>query len=75
MARSENGGNNWAIRIGLAVVLVAALLISLIWTNTINEKFGLTKTQESVSLEKDDYSGTKTEEILELGGDLNVLFF
>ena len=74
MARSENGGNNWAIRIGLAVVLVAALLISLIWTNTINEKFGLTKTQESVSLEKDDYSGTKTEEILELGGDLNVHF-
>lgn len=74
MARSENGGNNWAIRIGLAAVLVAALLISLIWTNTINEKFGLTKTQESVSLEKDDYSGTKTEEILELGGDLNVHF-
>lgn len=75
MAQKENSKKIWIVRIALAAVLVAALLISLIWTDAINRKFGLVKTVEG------EYEGNSTQEVLApgvetegVGGDLNVHF-
>lgn len=69
MAQSQNSKKTWVVRIGLAVILIAALLISLIWADTINAKFGLTKSVKGA------YNGEyNTQDVLTLGGDLNVHF-
>ncbi|MDE6397836.1 MAG: MBL fold metallo-hydrolase [Clostridiales bacterium] len=70
MAKETKSGKKiWAARVVLAAVLIAALLVSLLWTDAINRKFGLIQTEEK------PYDGEYTaQEVLELGGDLNVHF-
>lgn len=68
-AQAENNKKIWLVRITVALILIAALLVSLIWTDAINRKFGLIKTEEK------PYDGEySAQEIIELGGDLNVHF-
>ena len=67
----ESNKKIWIARVVLAVVLIAALLISLLWTDAINRKLGLVKTVESA------YDGNSTDEVLspgEVGENLNVHF-
>ncbi len=66
--KSRNNKKIWIARVAAAAILIAALLISLIWTDAINRKFGLVKTVE------EKYDGLATQEVIELGGDLNVHF-
>lgn len=75
MAKSESK-KIWIVRFAVAVVLIAALLISLIWADAINEKLGLVKVKEEAyggnSLDTALSGGTATE--AEVGDDLNVHF-
>ncbi|MDE7395141.1 MAG: MBL fold metallo-hydrolase, partial [Clostridiales bacterium] len=66
----------WIIRVVVAAVLIAALALSLIWTDAINEKLGLVGVKESAyggnSLDTALAGGTATED--DVGKDLNVHF-
>lgn len=74
-AEKSNNRNSWILRIVVAVVLIAALLVSLIWADKIDRKLGLVKTEETA------YGGNSTEEALApgaqvegVGDNLNVHF-
>lgn len=71
MAGKDASKKVWIVRVAVAAVLVAALLISLIWADAIDRKFGLVKTVESA------YDGNSVDEVLapgEIGENLNVHF-
>lgn len=64
----KNSKKIWLIRVVATVLIIGLLALSLIWEDAINRKFGLMRTEET------EYAGLGTQEVLELGGDLNVHF-
>ena len=70
MAREAKSGKKvWIARAAIAAILITALLVSLLWADAINRRFGLIQTEEK------PYDGEySAQEVLELGGDLNVHF-
>ena len=75
-AEKERNKKIWLLRLIVAAVLIAALAVSLIWTDAINKKFGL------VGVKEEAYGGDSIETALsggdgsvaEIGKDLNVHF-
>ena len=73
---AERNKKIWLLRVIVAAVLIAALAVSLIWTDAINRKLGLVTVKESAyggnSLETALAGGDATAD--EVGKDLNVHF-
>ena len=71
MAQTKNSKTVWIARVVLALVLIAALCVSLLWTKEINRRLGLTQTVDG------QYDGNSVQEVLEsgeIGENLNVHF-
>ena len=68
---SESRKRGRIVRAVIALILIAGLLLSLIWTDKINRKLGLVPAADSAQNEQQT---PDTGTVTELGDDLNVHF-